>query len=193
MPKSMGAMQILRRRLANAVGQPGPNADRQAERQAANKTRREANAPRHAEGNPARQAAEAVRQAANQTRLKANAARLAAANPATQTAQADAQAARQTAQAARQTVHASRLAFSCCEDLNFLNITMPLFSACERCHHSFRVCALSSCHFLAFVMVCSQWMRVIRILHRHHHFLSSDHAWITHPIYAISFHYIDDR
>ena len=60
MPKSMGAMQILRRRLANAVGQPGPNADRQAERQAANQTRREANAARQAEGNPARRAAEAV-------------------------------------------------------------------------------------------------------------------------------------
>jgi len=49
-----------RRRLANAVGQPGPNADKQAERQAANQTRREANAARQAEGNPARQAAEAV-------------------------------------------------------------------------------------------------------------------------------------
>ena len=70
MPKSMGAMQILRRRLANAVGQPGPNADRQAERQAANQTWRKANAARQAEGNPA----EAVRQTANQTKLEANAA-----------------------------------------------------------------------------------------------------------------------
>jgi len=60
MPKSIGAMQIRDGVWKNAVGQPGPNADRQAECQAANQTRREANAARQAEGNPARRAAEAV-------------------------------------------------------------------------------------------------------------------------------------
>ena len=43
--------------------------------------------------------------------------------------------------------------------LPFLYITMLLFSACERSHHSFHACALSPCLCINCVMVGIKWMR----------------------------------